>query len=114
MGNDRIERFLPLTPKGFHLLMALAERPMNGYQLGHSIEETTSGTIRLSPGSLYENIHRLKTRRLIREARANTDQRDGRGQRFYELTDLGLDVLKAEVARLTGDLAAAKSIARLT
>lgn len=115
MKQEHVAGFLPLSPKVFHLLMALADRPMNGYQLGQSIEETTDGALRLSPGSLYENIHRLKMRGLIEEISATVgDRRDGRGQRFYELTDLGLGVLRAEVARLTRDLATAKSIARLT
>ena len=30
----------PLTPKVFHLLMALATEPMNGYRLGIRVEET--------------------------------------------------------------------------
>ena len=88
---------------------------MNGYQLGIAVEETTEGTIRLSPGSLYENVHRLRTRGLIDELEGQVrGRRDGRGQRFYALTDLGLAVLKAEVARLTRDVSLAQSIARLT
>ena len=115
MQPDKVRGFLPLSPKSFHLLMALASEPMNGYQLGITVEEATDGTIRLSPGSLYENIHRLKARGLIQELdREVRDRKDGRGQRFYSLSDLGLDVLKAEVSRLSRDLLMAKSIARLT
>ncbi len=95
--------------------MGLAGESKNGYQLGIVVEETTNGTIRLSPGSLYENVHRLKTRGLIEELDGEIrGRRDGRGQRFYALTDLGLAVLKAEVARLARDVSLAQSIARLT
>jgi len=115
MDKDTIQDSLPLTPKVFHVMMALAGEPMNGYRLGIAVEETTQGTIRLSPGSLYENIHRLKARGLIDELDGEFgNRRDGRGQRFYALTDLGLAVLKAEVARLARDVSMAQSIARLT
>ena len=35
---------------------------------------------------------------------------NGRGQRFYSLTGLGMDVLKAEVGRLSNDVSLARSI----
>jgi DNA-binding PadR family transcriptional regulator len=102
---------LPLSPKVLHILMALADEPMNGYQLGLRVEEASRGTIKLSPGTLYENLHRLASRGMIaevEEGRSGTS--NGRGQRFYELTSLGLDVLKAEVGRLSEDVALARSI----
>jgi hypothetical protein len=35
---------------------------------------------------------------------------DGRGQRFYTLSNLGLEVLQAEVGRLSQDVDLARSI----
>jgi DNA-binding PadR family transcriptional regulator len=100
----------PLTPKVFHILMALAAEPMNGYRLGIRVEESSEGAIRMSPGTLYENLHRLAERGLIEEEREATERTDGRGQRFYALTDTGLAVLKAEVARLQRDVNLARSL----
>lgn len=111
-ARNPADAFLPLTPKVFHILLALAGAPQNGYQLGLGIEETTGGTIRLGPGTLYENLNRLKDRGLIREASLE-DRTDGRGQRFWRLTPLGLDVLRAEVERLRSDVRAADRIAAL-
>lgn len=103
----------PLTPKVFHILTALASEPMNGYRLGIRVEESSEGAIRMSPGTLYENLHRLAERGLIEEARETAERTDGRGQRFYTLTDAGLAVLKAEVARLQRDVDLARSLPAL-
>jgi len=111
MNPDDLRSLLPLTPKAFHILTAFAGEPMNGYQLGLRVEETTNGTIRMSPGTLYENVHRLAERGLIQElADGKGVSADGRGQRFYEITDKGLELLRAEVSRLAQDVRLARSI----
>lgn len=103
----------PLTPKVFHILMALAAEPMNGYRLGIRVEETSDGAIRMSPGTLYENLHRLAERGLIDAAEPADARADGRGQRYYGLTPEGLDALKTEVARLSRDVELARSLSAL-
>jgi DNA-binding PadR family transcriptional regulator len=114
MDPDEIRSLLPLTSKAFHILTAFAGEPMNGYRLGLRVEETTEGAIRMSPGTLYENVHRLAERELIQEVQDGDGvSTDGRGQRFYEITDKGLELLRAEVARLARDVSLARSIPRL-
>lgn len=111
MNRNEIKSLLPLTPKAFHILTALAREPMNGYKLGLHVEEATDGAIKMSPGTLYENVHRLAERGLIREVKDKQGvSKDGRGQRFYELTYDGLDLLRAEVDRLARDLEMARSV----
>jgi DNA-binding PadR family transcriptional regulator len=111
MDQNEIRSLLPLTSKAFHILTALAGEPMNGYRLGIRVEETTDGAIKMSPGTLYENVHRLAERELISEMKDGSGvSTDGRGQRFYELTNKGLELLRAEVARLARDLNLARSI----
>ena len=103
---------IPLTPRFFHILLALAEEPLNGYQLGLRIEESTDGAVRLGPGTLYENLGRLLDRGLIKELPA-ADRTDGRRQKYTTLTELGLAVLRAEVERLRADLRVADGLAVL-
>jgi len=111
MKPDELRSLQPLTSKAFHILAAIASEPMNGYRLGLRVEETTDGTIRMSPGTLYENVHRLAERGLIQEVPDGKGvSTDGRGQRFYEITDKGLELLRAEVARLARDVRLARSI----
>jgi DNA-binding PadR family transcriptional regulator len=102
---------LPLSSKVLHILMALAAEPMNGYRLGLRVEEASGGMIRMSPGTLYENLHRLTERGMIQEvAQDQLVKSDGRGQRFYSLSSLGMEVLQAEVGRLAEDVELARSI----
>jgi DNA-binding PadR family transcriptional regulator len=52
------------------LLSALSERPMNGYQLMQDIAARTGGRWRVSPGSIYPTLRRLRDDGLIRYAAA--------------------------------------------
>lgn len=111
MTSERHEK--PLTSKVFHILVALASEPMNGYRLGLHVEESSGGAIRMSPGTLYENLHRLAERGLIEAAEEMQNQADGRGQRFYALTPTGLEALRTEVSRLSRDVDLARSLPAL-
>ncbi len=111
MDHNEVKSLLPLSSKAFHILTALAAEPMNGYRLGLRVEEATGGAIKMSPGTLYENVHRLAERGLICEVKDDGSvSTDGRGQRFYELSARGLEVLRAEVTRLARDVKLAQSI----
>jgi DNA-binding PadR family transcriptional regulator len=95
----------PLTPKAFHILLALSHGAANGYQITARAEENARGRVRLSPGTLYENLHRLHELGWLAEVKDDpTLNTDGRGQRFYELTELGVQVLSEEVRRLSEDV----------
>ena len=111
MSRKEIKSLLPLTSKAFHILTALAHEPMNGYKLGLRVEEASDGAIKMSPGTLYENVHRLAERGLICEVKGKRGiSTNGRGQRFYEITHRGFELLRAEVDRLSRDLDLARSV----
>src|SRR5262249_49271323 len=103
MTNRNPETLLPLTPAMFHVLVALADRPTHGYAIMKEVEETTSGAVRLSTGTLYGIIKRLLSDGLIKERAGRNDRR-----RLYELTAFGREVALAEASRLEGTLALAK------
>ena len=110
-SSDRsnVERHLPLAPKVTHILLAVASEARNGYQIGISVEEISRGRIRLSPGTLYENLDRLQRKGLIAEAPTEGPS-DGRGQRYWAPTPLGRSVLRAEIERLREAVRVAESI----
>lgn len=96
------EEHLPLSAREFHILLAVSERSLNGYQIAQTVEETTGGKVRLSPATQYANLHRLAEKGLLREVTKQERHRsDGRGQRFWTLSDLGARVLRAEANRLS-------------
>lgn len=108
-----IEGYLPLTAREFHVLLALADATRNGYQISQQVGENSRGALRLSPATQFTVLHRLVERSLVREATDQEDERaDGRGQRFWFLTDLGRAVLRAEGTRLQADARLALALAR--
>lgn len=88
------ERFLPLSPQQFHILLSLAAQPLHGYGLILDIAERTGQAMRLATGTLYTAIARLEDLGLAVES--SSDDR----RRFYRITPLGKAVLEAETARL--------------
>ena len=68
------------------LLHALADEPLNGYQLMQIIEERSGGRWRPSPGSVYPALAQLEDQGFVRSV-----ERDG--QKLFELTDAGREHL---------------------
>lgn len=97
------ESFLPLSAREFHILVALAEEPRNGYQVSVRAKENSAGRVALSPATQFTILHRLVAKSLVREATDEVEGVDGRGQRFWTLTPLGRRVLAAEAQRLRAD-----------
>jgi DNA-binding PadR family transcriptional regulator len=93
--------FLPLTPRVFHVLLALATNPLHGYGVILEVQQQTAGIIVLRTGTLYVLLRRLLDQRLITESdeRAAPENDDER-RRYYALTDLGRQVVQAESKRL--------------
>jgi DNA-binding PadR family transcriptional regulator len=93
--------FLPLTPRVFHVLLALAEGPLHGYAVIQEVKAQTAGVIVLRTGTLYMLVQRLVDQDLIDESddRPHPDEDDER-RRYYTLTPTGRAVLQAESRRL--------------
>lgn len=103
------EAFLPLQHLTFYILVALADEPRYGYDIGREIEERSGGRIQPSIGSLYLAIQRLEQQGLIRESkRRPADTRDDARRRYYLATELGREVAAAEARRLAGLLDVAR------
>ena len=62
-----VERFLPVTPVAFEILLAVAEQDRHGYAILQDIEASTDGRMRLNPGTLYRAIGRLVDSALLEE-----------------------------------------------
>lgn len=101
MSEDAVRKMLPLPRATFHVLVALQEGPLHGYGVKHRVEDLSEGMVRMAPGTLYETLHRMRTRGLIEEVDPASPPAEDHPQRsYYRLTAFGQAVLSAEVHRL--------------
>lgn len=98
---------LPLSPSAFYILLALAECERHGYNISKEVEETTGGTVRLGPATLYRIIKQMTVDGWIFEV-DRVDPEDTR-RRYYRLTPWGKRIAQAEAARLADVVQLAQS-----
>jgi DNA-binding PadR family transcriptional regulator len=96
-----IQRFLPLPPSEFQILLALADGERHGYAIRAEVAERTGGGVILGPGTLYGSIKRMLESGLIEESlrRPSLGEGDDR-RRYYRITSLGRRVASAEARRM--------------
>ncbi len=95
-------RFLPLPPATFHILLALADHDRHGYAIIQDVAERTGGELKLSAGTLYRSVQRMLMQGLIVEPRERpSPDEDDERRRYYRITLLGTAVAKAEARRLS-------------
>lgn len=89
---------LPLTHVVYHILLSLSRQARHGYGIIKDVEARTSGRLQLEAGTLYAAIKRLREDGAIAEEEAppGADRR----RRYYGITELGREVLRAESERL--------------
>jgi len=108
--NIDCQRFLPLKPQWFHILLSLAGEEQHGYGIMREVLQRTGGKVRLWPATLYGSIKRLIEAGLIEESDERpAPELDDARRRYYRLTSLGKLVLDAECERLQELVQAIKS-----
>jgi len=106
-----LDRYLPLKPVAFQVLLSLSEGERHGYGITQDIAARTSAKMRLEPGNLYRSLKAMLDDRLIEESekRPAPDLDDER-RRYYRITPLGRKVARAEMARLEAMVAEARTM----
>jgi DNA-binding PadR family transcriptional regulator len=103
------ETLLPLTPAVFHVLLALAGGERHGYAIMQEVVASTDGQIKMGPGTLYGTIKRLLEAQLIEESDERPDPHlDDDRRRYYRLTGVGEEVVRAEARRYADIVALAR------
>ena len=88
--------YLPLTEAAYCVLLCLTN-PLHGYAIMEKVTLMTGSRLMLSPGTLYGLLRTFEHRGLIyRDMSAGRYTR----RKLYVLTDLGREVLEAELDRL--------------
>ena len=89
----------PMKPAEFHILLVLAGKDLHGLGIAQAIDEATDGVIRLGPGTLYRTLKHLVATAWIEEVSAPDGEGDPRS-RYYRITDLGREGVRADAERM--------------
>ncbi len=73
----------------FYVLYSLKKKPKSGYDILKEIEEKTEGHWKPSKGTLYPILNQLEKEELIK-----VNKVDIRSKNIFELTDMGMELLK--------------------
>lgn len=110
------DALLPLTPIAFEILLALFEEDLHGYAVLQAVEQRVGSSLPLRTGTLYRALARLLDTKLIEEidagdrpARTVKVHEDDERRRYYRITPLGRQTVKAEAQRLEDQVAAARA-----
>jgi DNA-binding PadR family transcriptional regulator len=104
------EKFLPLKPDAFEILLALASGDLHGYAMLKVLE---SRGIVLAASLLYRKLRRMMEEGLVAESSARPrPSADDARRRYYRITPLGRAVVSAEAARIMA-LARSRQVRRL-
>jgi DNA-binding PadR family transcriptional regulator len=102
---------LPLQPRDYLILFALADGVLHGHAILKVVEEHSGGVV-CDPANLYRSLRKLDRDGLVTEAEDPEPDLDARRRRFYRLTAFGRRVLMAESDRLArlADAARARAL----
>jgi len=101
MTKKQADRFLPLKPQWFHILLALAGEEQHGYGIMQEVLDRTGGKVHLWPATLYGTLARLIDAELIQESEERpAAELDDARRRYYKLTRLGRGVAKKKIGEM--------------
>lgn len=96
---------LPLTEAVYYILLSLMH-PLHGYGIMQNVDQLSNGRVKLAAGTLYGALNTLLEKQWIT---ALPEQKDSR-KKEYVITELGKEILKAELERLQELVENGKSI----
>lgn len=86
----------PLSPAALQILAALAVEDLHGYGIIQAVSAQSQGTVRIGPGTLYDNLKRLMDQGWVRDLKPASEN----DKRLYRLTAAGKIALSSEIRRL--------------
>jgi DNA-binding PadR family transcriptional regulator len=90
-----LNKFLPMTETTYYILLSLLQ-PLHGYGIMQRVQELSSGTVEIAPGTMYGALENLRKQKLIDLIEEDAEKR----RKVYTLSDLGRQVLALEFERL--------------
>lgn len=93
----------------FHILLALADKPLNGAGITEEVLDRTDGALPLYPGMLYGALKKMTDLGYVAETDVPAGFSTGGGKpRFYRITPLGKRLCAAEAERMARIVSAAR------
>jgi len=86
---------IALTEAVYYILLSLYE-PMHGYGIMQNVSKLSRGRVNLAAGTLYGAIGTMLEKGWIRALPEDTHSR----RKEYEITEMGKDAVRNELARL--------------
>lgn len=93
-----MKEMLPLTEAFYYILTVLYAEPSHGYGIMQETEKRSDGRVKIGAGTLYTALNTLLNKGLI-DHYPVPEGIDSR-RKMYAITEMGKQVLEAEVARL--------------
>jgi PadR family transcriptional regulator, regulatory protein PadR len=93
------EEYVPLTPPAFHVLLALAEKPMYIYGVVKQCQFDTESTLNFDRPNTYRTIGRLTKLGLVEISSQQYSQGSPHLRTYYQLTPAGRTILEWECNR---------------
>jgi DNA-binding PadR family transcriptional regulator len=96
----QLDRYLPLKPLVFQVLLSLAEGERHGWSLVREVQKRGEFA-RIMPGNFYRTLRTMLADAFIEECAARRPSaEDDERRRYFRLTPLGRGVAAAEARRL--------------
>ena len=90
-----------LTAAQFHILLALTDGELHGYEIMRVSARDSQGAMKLGPTTLYRSLRGLLERGLIEESDRRPDpEQDDERRHYYRLTPSGWAAARRETERL--------------
>ncbi len=100
---------IPLQETTFFILLSLSRQPRHGYAILQDVAQLSNGRLQLSTGTLYGALRRMLDQGWIERYDEATGTVNGRIRKAYRITDLGQQILNADVARMQAMITAVQS-----
>ena len=100
MTEPDVKAQLPVPPRTFAILLALAQEPKHGYRLMRELQENRAEQWLLGPATLYRTLKLMQGDGLITATEGPDRESDGPPRRYYALTGFGRRVGEAEAGRM--------------
>ncbi len=92
--DDKIRRiYVPMTESGFYILFCL-QNPQHGYGISQQVKKLTGGAVTIGAGTMYGTLSKMEKDGLI------CFYSEEEKRKLYQITELGKEVLAAELKRI--------------